>query len=279
MKILLQVPEGLKTEALKIADQIGDEVVISCEPCYGACDVRVDEARRLGCSKIIHYEHSKLIETDIPVEYIVREKQVKISEVGLEKLDCQTVGLVTTVQHLASLNNVKKMLEGKGKKVFIGGQILGCDLSNAKSIEDKVECFLFVGSGRFHALGLSLSTDKPVFVLDFEKNIIEKIDNTVFLRQKIAAQELAKDSRTVGILISTKLGQCRPKAAEEMKIFLKHRGIKSYILSMDEIRQEKLEGLKLDAYINTACPRIAIENRTEFKKPIINIEEAREIFK
>jgi len=39
MRVLLHVPEGLKTEVLKIARSIGGEVNISCGPCYGACDV------------------------------------------------------------------------------------------------------------------------------------------------------------------------------------------------------------------------------------------------
>ena len=44
------------------------------------------------------------------------------------------------------------------------------------------------------------------------------------------------------------------------------------ILTEKEIT-EKLEGLDLDAYVNTACPRIAIEDRTNFKKPILNPDE------
>ena len=61
--------------------------------------------------------------------------------------------------------------------------------------------------------------------------------------------------------------------AEKIKKELESAGKKAYILVFNEIKPEKLEGVELDCYINTACPRIAIENRTEFKKPILNPDE------
>ncbi len=280
MRIFLQVPEGLKTEVLKMAAKIekqGNEVIISCEPCYGACDIRTDEAKRLGCGKIMHYGHSKFMDSEFPVEYFPAEHDdIEIPEFEMQH---ENIGLVTTIQHLKCMEKIKQILEKKGKNVFIGGQILGCDLSNAKAIENKVDCFLFFGSGRFHAIGLALSTSKPVFVLDIEKRILKKTDADIFIRQKIAAQELARGSKKIGILVSTKPGQCKIESAANIRNILKEKGIESFILSMDEIKPEKLEGFELDAYINTACPRIAIENRTEFKKPILNTDEAMEIFK
>ncbi len=61
--------------------------------------------------------------------------------------------------------------------------------------------------------------------------------------------------------------------AEKIKQDLIKKGKKAYILVFDEIKPEKLEGFDLNAYINTACPRIVIEDRTLFKKPILNPDE------
>ncbi|MDD5416600.1 MAG: diphthamide biosynthesis enzyme Dph2 [Candidatus Aenigmarchaeota archaeon] len=265
---LLQIPDGLKTKALEIADELGD-VVISYESCYGACDIKEDEAKRLGCDKIIHYGHSKMIDTDIPVEYVEHREKYDPTN-ALKKLDIKfdKIGLISAVQFLDSLKVAKKVL---GERAVIGGQVLGCDVSNAEKIAMNVDCFLFIGSGKFHAIGVALKTGKPVYILNVERDRIEEVDVRLFEKQKIAAQVLARDAKVFGILVSTKPGQMNIKLAKEIKEKLKPK--KSYILSMDEIKPEKLLGIKVDAYINTACPRIAIENRTDFKKPILNPDE------
>jgi 2-(3-amino-3-carboxypropyl)histidine synthase len=282
MKIL-QVPDGLKRKVLKIADDLGD-VAIDCESCFGACDLAVNEAKALGCDKIIHYGHSKLIETDIPVEYVeIREKYdpTKVLEKESEKIKEKSIGLISTLQFLDSLGVAKKFLEGSGKTVKIGrgkhnpGQILGCDISSARAVESDVDAFLYIGSGRFHPLGISMQTGKTVYVLDVEKSDIVDITEMKerFQRQKYATIALAKDAERFGVLVSVKPGQMNMGLAKRIKKKLEDSGKKAYILVFNEIRPEKLEGLDLDAYINTACPRIAIEDRTSYKKPILNPDE------
>lgn len=288
----MQTPEGLKTKILEIAAKLekeGKEVLISCEPCYGACDIRDSEAQRLECKKIIHIGHNKMVESATPVDYLEHRSNVDILPLKKEfkKIDrYKRIGLVTSLQFLDCLNDVKDFLEDAGKKVEIGksrklypGQILGCDVSAAKTIENKIDCFLFIGSGKFHALGAVLKTEKPVFILDVERKKIDTIDIDKFSRQSIVAKELAKDAKTFGILISTKPGQLNLGLAEKIKNEIENRGRKAFLLVFDEIKPEKLEGLDLDCYINTACPRITIEDRTAFKKPLLDWREWKEIFK
>ncbi len=43
---------------------------------------------------------------------------------------------------------------------------------------------------------------------------------------------------------------------------------------MDEVSPEKLEGLKLDAAIICACPRIGIDDLERYRIPILNLEDA-----
>jgi len=282
MKIL-QVPDGLKRKALEIAEELGD-VLIDCESCFGACDLAIQEAKILGCDKIIHYGHSKILETETPVEYIeLREDYdpIPVLEKDLDKIKEEKIGLVSSLQFLDSLEKAKRFLEEKGKFVKIGkgrfysGQILGCDISSAKKIENEVDAFFYIGSGKFHPLGIALKTKKPVYVLDVEKGEVTYLKELKekFLKQKYAAVALAKDAKKFGILVSVKPGQLNLELAKEIKKKLEEKGKKTYILIFNEIKPEKLEGLDLDCYINTACPRIAIENRTEFKKPILNPDE------
>jgi 2-(3-amino-3-carboxypropyl)histidine synthase len=278
MKIL-QVPDGMKRKALKIADDLGD-VLIDCESCFGACDLAVQEARTLGCDKIVHYGHSKVIETDIPVEYVeLREDYDPMPVLKKHTIKEKKIGLVSTLQFLGSLEITRKYLEEKGKTVKIGkgrfnhGQILGCDVSAAKTIEKEVEAFLYIGSGNFHPLGLALQTEKTVYFLDIEKNELNKVNKEKFLKQRYVAVALAKDANRFGILVSVKPGQMNLELAKKIKKKLEEKGKKAYILVFNEIKPEKLIGLDLDCYINTACPRIAVDNRADFKKPILNADE------
>jgi len=289
MRILLQVPEGLKTKATEIAaklEKAGNEVIISAEPCYGACDIKVAEAKMLGCQRIVHYGHTKFCDSDFPVEYV--EHREKANPVPVLEKDYsivkgfKSIGLVGSLQFIDSIALTKEFLEKKGHSVFVGdvkgkkhlypGQVLGCDVSNATAIEDKVDAFLFLGCGKFHPLGLSLKQAKPIFALDFEKGNISKVDDSLFRRQKIMAKALSNDARIFGILVSTKQGQMNMKLAEELKRKLESAGRTAFILALDEIRPEKLTGIKVDCWVNTACPRIAIENRAEFKL-IVNPDE------
>ncbi len=292
-KALVQIPEGLKMKAQKIVDSLqkeGTEAIISVEPCFGSCDLGDKEAKALGCDVVLHIGHSPLVsDTEVPViyeEYRQDFDPVPLLEKHLSQLPYNSVGLITTIQHIDSLKKAKSFLEGKGKAVHIGqpqaarypGQILGCDHSAALSIEDKVECFLFMGSGLFHPLGLAEKTEKPVLFLDKESGELKDLSEERFKRQKIRAANLAKAtlSNNFGILISTKAGQMHLKQAEQAKKALEEKGKKAWILVGDQVTPEKLLGLNLDCLVNCACPRIT-EDVSLFKKPIITAEEATRI--
>ena len=44
---------------------------------------------------------------------------------------------------------------------------------------------------------------------------------------------------------------------------------------MDHICEEKLLGIEADAYVNTACPRISIDDYASYKKPMLNYSEVK----
>ena len=292
-KALVQIPEGLKMKAQDLADSLqkeGIKALISVGPCFGSCDLRDKEAKALGCDAVLHIGHSPMVsDTEVPViyeEYRQDFDPTSLLEKHLSQLPYKSIGLITTVQHIDSLERAKVFLEGKGKTIHIGqpsaamhpGQILGCDHSAALSIEDKVECFLFMGSGLFHPLGLAEKTEKPILFLDKESGELEDLSGERFKHQKIRAANLAKASlsNNFGILVSTKAGQMHIKQAEQAKKALEEKGKKAWILVADQVTPEKLLGLNLDCLVNCACPRIT-EDTSMFKKPIITPEEATRI--
>src|SRR3989344_2184979 len=69
------------------------------------------------------------------------------------------VGLVASSQYMSLLPEVQRRLPGS----VMGGQVVGCNASRALAIKDQVECFFFVGEGRFHAIEVAVRTGKEVF--------------------------------------------------------------------------------------------------------------------
>jgi len=280
-RVLIQLPEGLKTKSLEVAGLLEKneiEAVISLETTYGACDLRDDEALRLKCDAILHLGHNEFgfewLESKIPVFYVewftdkTGKKEMEKIEEALK--DFEKIGVVYSIQYKKAFENVIEFLKSKGKKVFFreSGQIIGCDFSNALSVEKDVEAFLVVSSGKFHALGLALKTNKPVFVFDVETNEIYKIDVSKYLKIKAWNKKIFEESKNVGLLVSWKKGQIKDFGIVKEKI--ESLGKKVYILAFDELRESILEGLKLDCLVNLACPRISIDDLERYKIPIID---------
>lgn len=191
--------------------------------------------------------------------------------------DCKRVGLVSTAQHLDQLGDVREFLSGHGKVPVEGGQILGCNLGNARKIEGEVDCFLYIGSGRFHPLGIAISTNKPVVIANpcsDSSDIIPVEDVKRHIKRRRGMIARALDAQVFGILVSTKSGQFNLKKAVLIKQKLEGGEKKAFIFTGSEITPDNLLGFKVDSWINTACPRLVDD---PFDKPILNPEDL-EIF-
>ena len=184
------------------------------------------------------------------------------------------VGIVTTAQHLDKLDKVKNLLEEANKKVTIAGQVLGCNASVAKRIKDDVDCFLYIGDGRFHPIEVFLETQKPVYIIannkiqEFNKEGLDKYE-----KQKKAATLKYLTSNNIGILVSTKEHQNKIKLAEELKEKLKQENKNAYLFTFDQLDFGQLENFPfIEVWVNTACPRM-IDDYDKFNKPVIDIQQ------
>lgn len=268
-RVLLQVPEGLRMKAAAVVAEIekeGLEVVLSADPTYGACDLADKEAAQMNCDLLVHVGHSKFyrdFSTAVPVVYYPWEMDVKLENVDFSAIKEKRIGLITTIQHMKLLKDVKDRLEKDGKTAVIGGQILGCWTVNADKLD--VDAYLFVGTGHFHPLGVS---GKPVYAFNLEMGKVEVIDTRMFEKKRFANIYNARNARTFAILVSSKEGQRELlAAASEIKKKLEEKDKKALIVIMDEIRDSKLQGIRVDAFVNTACPRLTDDN---FSKPFVN---------
>ena len=296
MRILLQFPEGLKRIALKKAGELegnGHEVFVSSSPCYGACDLAVEEAKRVKAGKIIHFGHSEYLKVEGGPEIVYEEYPLEVDwkpvlEKALKELEkFERIGLLTTVQHAKQLGEVKEFLEEKGKLVFVGkgsiakhpGQVLGCDVNAAYSIEEKIDCFLFFGGGFFHPL--AVDTRKPMLATDPFSNQAKWMGEELERWRKRRKGMLLKaaSSQTFGIIVSTKTGQFDLEKALEIKKKLEKAGKKAVVLVSNETNFESLKNFNsFECFVNTACPRIWMDyERAE--APIINAVDLEPLLK
>jgi len=286
-RVFIQYPEGIKKKIQDIAKQLekqGFETVICTEPCFGACDIRSNEAKLLKCDAILHIGHEDYgVKSNVPVvywEYFIDVDPLPALEKEFDKLkDYHKIGLITSLQFVKTIPVVKKFLEERGKEVFVHkslqypGQILGCRLDAAKTIENKIDCFLCISAGEFYGFSLAFETDKPMLNIDLEKGTIESLEDRKRKVQKIIAwnKSALKDARKVGILVSWKKGQFRPPL--DLKKKLEKEGKEVYLLAMDEVTPEKIEGLELDVLVSTACPRIGIDDLSRYRIPVLNFND------
>jgi 2-(3-amino-3-carboxypropyl)histidine synthase len=291
-RVLLQLPEGLKPEGprlAKIIEKTGALPIISADPCYGACDLATAEAERLGIDLIVHFGHAKLLKHEpVPTVYVEARATVTVAEALKKAVPLLNkygkIGLATTVQHVQTLDEAREILVRAGKTVVVGdagrvnysGQVMGCDYGNVKSVANDVEAFLFIGGGRFHALGIALSTSKPTIIADPYENRAYCIDEEAqaVLKQRWACIEEAGHAKTFGVLIGLKIGQKRLDEALKIKEIAKKNGKAAFLFAVREILPEALlEFPSVDAYVNTACPRISLDAPSKFLKPVLTANE------
>ncbi|MHC1604886.1 MAG: diphthamide biosynthesis enzyme Dph2 [Candidatus Methanofastidiosia archaeon] len=294
--IAIQLPAGLRQKASEIStflERLGYTVIVSGDPSYGACDVADEEMRNVGAQILVHFGHSKMIEkTTIPVIYWEVEDSVDIVEVVRKNIQTikaggKRVGLLTTVQHVKKLYEVKHYLDKMGFDARIGrpvsrvcypGQVLGCSFETTRDVD--VDFYLFLGTGYFHAIGVLLATNKKVFCCDPYSMRCENVSDigNKLLKKRYAMMNKSRGMNHFGIVVSTKRGQFRLKEAKTIQKLLSEKGKKSQLIFAREVSKDIIWDFDFDAYIIAACPRIAIDNAPTFEKPVLTITEAKLLF-
>ena len=288
----IQLPAGLRryaTEISGVLEGAGYSVVFSGDPSYGACDVADEDMAAAGADVLVHFGHSKMMETSsIPVVYWeVRDSIDPVpalrANLSLIKGLGTRVGVVTTVQHVHMIDAALDYLRsegldakagGPGSRVSYRGQVLGCSFETAHRVD--ADFYVFVGTGRFHPLGISFGTQKPVVACEpysQECEVISAYESPLF-RKRIAMIEKARQCENFGIVVSTKRGQYRRRDAESVRKILSDEGKGCQLIFTKEISPSMLMDFDFDAYVIAACPRIAIDDAGLFETPVLTVKEA-----
>jgi 2-(3-amino-3-carboxypropyl)histidine synthase len=279
----LQFPEGFKRQAITIAgkleEQTGAGILISGNPCFGACDIdttlsgKVEIMFHFGHSKMGNYHNVVFIETRSNVDVLPCVKT------ALPLLAANKIGLITTVQHIHKLDEIANFLLENGKKGITGkgdirvgypGQVLGCNFTAAR-----IDCdeYLYIGSGIFHPLGVAIATGKRVVAADPYLNQAIEVSPEKFLRKRSGYIAKSMDAMVFGIIVSSKSGQNRIDLAKKLAQIAREHGKKAQIIMMDLVTPDQLLAFKVDAYVNTACPRITIDDAERFHVPVLTPQE------
>ena len=277
-KIALQFPAGLKRRAAEYAAALieaGFAVIVSGDPCYGACDLALDALQ--WADVLVHLGHTPVDEREnvlfepCPVEF----DPVVLGN-ALPLLKEKTVGLVTTVQHCHLIPVMETFLRENGIDVRVAeggartpyrGQVLGCSFTAARETHAKE--ILFAGTGLFHPIGIALTTGARVIALDPLSGIAQEVSGDALLRQRFAVMEKARGAKSVGIIVSTKSGQARMALAEHLMALSPG----AVIVTMREVSPDELLNLGFACYVNTACPRLAYDDQVRFPVPVLSPQE------
>ncbi len=287
--VALQLPEGLKIRATEISDYLsektGVDVLVIGFPCYGACDLFNYKGKT---DALVHFGHSPIpSQGDDPnVLYIESRSDVTVDDSIMEGLNIlpERIGLLATIQYLDLIPEVKRILEASGRKVFIGagdrriaypGQVLGCNCSAAESVLDDVDAFLFLGEGDFHPLAAAFGVKKDIIVFNPVTKEVRDMSDTRdrILRKRFAAIQSAKGAQSFLVIVCSKIGQDRSHQADKVIEKIRSHGLKAYKAVMEEITPMSLMAYRVDAYVNTACPRVAMDDSAKYDRPMLTIPE------
>lgn len=296
-KILLQLPDGLKPHAFEYFNRLSSKfsVIISSDPFYGACDIGNEELyKNVDC--IVQYGHSVIPNIKYPKPVIFQEARNESSvsikpEIFsiLKESGFSRIGLLSSIQYMDRMVEVRNLLTGMGFDVVIGkqddrlaypGQVLGCNFSSAHSVSRDVDAYVIVSTGMFHAIGVQLSSDKDVFLLDLNYLTLSSIKNEMdlFLRKRYARLSRAADARKICIVFDTKIGQYRRKLAEVLLEQVRELGKEAMLLSANDVKPSDYENLKCDAVVFTGCPRVPIDDADKFSMPVLTPPEFQSLF-
>jgi 2-(3-amino-3-carboxypropyl)histidine synthase len=277
-KVALQFPEGLKRRAAAVATELKDagfDVIVSGNPCYGACDLALDTLSIADV--LVHFGHAAVDERhNVIFEPYPVDFDILILENAVPLLKGKKIGLVTTVQHVHLISPMEAFLQSKGIDVRVAmgssrtphrGQVLGCSFAAAKATD--ADEILFVGTGLFHPVGISLATGTRVIALDPLTGTAQEVSGDTLKRRRFAVMEKVRGAKSIGIIVSMKSGQQRMALAERLAA-LSPRAV---IVTMQEVSPDELLNLGFDAFVNTACPRLAYDDQVRFPVPVLSPQE------
>nr|NVI70976.1 putative diphthamide biosynthesis protein 1 [Cucujiformia] len=241
---------------------------------YGACCVDDLTAKSLRVDLLVHYGHSCLIPIDqmkgLKVLYVfvdIKIDPLHFLETIKYNFTIKTkLSIVSTVQFLTTIFSVSKELKEIGYEVFIpqskplsSGEILGC---TAPVLQD-TDVLIYLGDGRFHLESIMIANPKiQAYRYDpYEKKMTKeyyKQEEMKAIRKNFIEQ--SKKANKFGVILGTLGRQGNFGVVDYLRKSLKDKNKEAIVILLSEIFPKKLNLFhQLDAFVQTACPRLSID--------------------
>ncbi|PIN76806.1 hypothetical protein COV17_00960 [Candidatus Woesearchaeota archaeon CG10_big_fil_rev_8_21_14_0_10_36_11] len=200
------------------------------------------------------------------------------------------VALYASVQFCNNLQKVEEQLKkigitiisSKPKRTQCQKQLLGCDCyKDSLNLTEEVDCYFYIGDGRFHPLALVYSQkdtkkvkevicDNPIAKT---MSVLTLDDITRNLKRYKGSLIKFMSAKSIGIIITIKPGQEQYKPASKLEKMYIHK--KFYYFIDNTLSFDQLENFPfIDMWINTACPRIGFDDHELFRKSVLNLHDA-----
>ena len=291
-RVALQVPAGLTRGARELADQVRHEgrvdVLLVARACFGACDFpSPDEVPGVDALIVLGHAPIPNVRLSLPTFFVEMrnpggDPDSLAATLAAARLP-SPLGLVVSIQHADLAAPLVAAARARGIELWTGtgdrrlaypGQALGCNYTSAEQIVDRVQGFLFLGTGRFHPRGLAFAVNRPVWALDPLTGRLEPpIDRARLIRDRLLLIAQCRDARRWGVLVSTFAGQNRSPTALALIRKARTRGLDAEALVFGRLDPADLTGRDFDAYVNTACPRIALDDSALYPRPVLTPPE------
>ena len=306
--VALNGPEGMLPQVQRAAASLSDEFGIPAyvlgDTTWGACDLNMAGARTLAADILFNIGHTVSTERLGKGVYMINAyDDVRFGAVAAraaEMLAGRTVSLLTDSQHLDQVDAVRCALVKGGAAVIVGrgkgqlndGQVFGCEFYpalDAAGLEGRsggdagaaaADCNAFMGQSTFHAAGVALATGLPTYVLDpYFGEVRDVTEFAARLRKKATlAVYKAAEADSFGVIVGLRDGQMSKTAGLRAKKDLEAAGKRVQLIALTDITADALRRFTgIDAFVQSACPRISTDNK--FDVPVLSIPQCRALLR
>src|SRR3989338_8817834 len=205
----------------------------------------------------------------------------------LKKKKYKTVALYASVQFVNNLDQIRKRLAennidvitSQADRTHVKGQLLGCynyhhSLNLSKDDSTAVDCYLYIGDGKFHPLALvyaqkDMQEMREIVCSDpltKKMTLMGVADIKKILLKYRASLMKYLTAKTVGVIVTIKPGQeqFRPSLVLEKRYANK----KFYYFIDNVVSFDQLENFNfIEVWVNTTCPRVGIPFLQNQRRP------------
>ncbi|ORY50311.1 Diphthamide biosynthesis protein 1, partial [Rhizoclosmatium globosum] len=293
---------------------VGVETVVMGDVTYGACCIDDFTAKALGCDFMVHYGHSCLVPvtvTTIKTLYVFVEIGIDTThfvETVRKNFEPGTpLILVATIQFISALQAAKRQLESSypitipQSRPLSPGEILGCTSPNLNLTDTST--IVYLGDGRFHLESIMISNPSlPAYRYDpypklftreyynhpqmrkLRNNAIASVESfsssssTTAVTAPPSSTESPTQKPLIALVVGTLGRQGSPKVLSNLHALVPSHLNTVYVL-LSELFPDKLAkigraGKKVDAWIQTSCPRLSIDWGHSYGVPLLSPYEA-----